>query len=112
MKTLLLLGILLIMNTMSFAQNDKTLRYAKSIITTANLKMTVQTPNYIKAEFQPKYNYSLQSIMMICDTTIKSKPLFDWRINGDRNNEREYVVDGKKLLITIYWKDEFIYFEY
>lgn len=111
MRTILI-AILFVLSTLAFSQNEKTLKYINSITTTANLKITTQTPNYVKAEFLPKHNYSLENIMTICDTTIKSRAVYDWRINGDRNDEKEYVVDGRKLLITIYWKDEFIYFEY
>jgi len=112
MKTLTLLAVLFMVGTLGFAQNEKCLKYTKSIITAANLKTVAQTTNYTKAVFQLKYNYNLESVMEICDTTIKSKPSYGWRINSDKNDEREYMVDGRKLLITIYWKDEFVYFEY
>jgi poly-beta-hydroxyalkanoate depolymerase len=111
MKTLPLLGILLIMSTLVFAQSEKCTKYTKDIITAANLDFAVRTPTYTKANFKVKGSYAENDIMNVCDSIMKSKPV-GWIVNGDKNREKEYVVDGKKLVITIYWRDDYLYFSY
>lgn len=111
MKKFLFIGILLIMSTLAFAQSEKCTKYTKDIITAANLDFAVRTPTYTKAVFKLKRNYALEDIKIACDSIMKSKPT-GWILNSDKNEEKQYLVDGKKLLITIYWKDEFVYFEY
>ena len=111
MKTLLLLGILLVMSTLTFGQSEKCTKYSKDIIAAANLDFALQTPTYTKAIFKSKGNYTLQDIKNVCDSIMKSKPT-GWIINSDKNDEKQYLVDNKKFLVTIYWRDEFIYFEY
>jgi hypothetical protein len=111
MKTILLLGILLIMSTLTFGQSEKSVKCIKDIIAAVNLQLPAQITNPTKAYFKLKSSYALEDIKMACDSIMKSRPT-GWILNLDKNEEKQYLVDGKKLLITIYWKDEFIYFEY
>lgn len=112
MKALLLLGILLIMSTMTFAQGQKYQIVTSNIITNSKAKILSQNSDNVKAEF-PK-TYTLKSIQTICDTTAKSKAVSDWQLNYDKNYEKQYIIDNKKLLITIYFNDndKYLYFEF
>ena len=111
MKTFILLGILMIMSILTFAQSEACVKYTNDIVVAADLQQPAQITNPTKAFFKLKHNYALEDIKMACDSIMKSKPS-GWIINSDKNDEKLYTVDGKKLLITIYWKDEYIYFEY
>jgi hypothetical protein len=65
----------------------------------------------MKAEFPATYD--LESIKTICDTTAKNiKVSYNWKINYDKNDEKEFIVSGKKILITVYFNDKFLYFEF
>lgn len=116
MKTLTLLFILTLLGLTTFAQNEKCLVFSNTIITNTNSKIQSQSEEmddlyYIKAEISSKYD--LETIKTICDTTAKStKVSFNWRLNYDRNYEKEFILNGKKLLITIYFSDKFLYFEF
>ena len=116
MKTLTLLFILALYGFTAFAQNEKCLALSNKII--ANTKCKVQSQSvdvdeiyYIKAEFPS--SFKLEDIKTICDTTAKpTKVSFDWRLNYDKNYEKEFLINGSKLLITIYHNDKFLYFEF
>ena len=112
MKAFLLIAILFAMSTLTFAQCEKCTKYINDIITVASLDVQTQTSNYTKAVFKAKHNYAEEDLKVICDDIMKSKTALTWVKNRDGNYEKEYQVDGKKLLVTIYWRDEFVYFEY
>jgi hypothetical protein len=100
----------------SFAQNEKCLALANAIIknTRANIQsqsVDLEEIYYIKAEFSSAFD--LESLKAICDTTVKATNVTNnWRLNYDRNYEKEFSVSGNKLLVTIYFNDRFIYFEF
>lgn len=115
MRTLTLLFVLTIISHAAFAQNGKCLAFSNKII--ENIKGDSQCNSTdediycLKAGFPETYN--LETIKNICDTTAKTtKVSFNWRLNYDRNFEKEFIVSGKKLLITIYFNDKFLYFEF
>jgi hypothetical protein len=111
MKTLLLLGILLVTSTLTFGQSQKYQTVTSSIITNTKAKILSQSEDYVKTEYLAKY--TLTDIQTICDTTAKAEKVsFNWRRNYDRNFEKEYIFNGMKLLITIYENDKIIYFEF
>jgi hypothetical protein len=116
MKTLSLLFFLTILSLAAASQNEKCLAFSNAIIKNSDAKIQRQAVDFndvyfIKAEFPAKYE--LETIKTICDTTAKTaKVSFNWRLNGDRNNEKEYLISGKKLLVTIYFNDKFLYFEF
>ena len=111
MKKLFLI-LLMIVSFQSFGQNDKCLDITNNIITNIKGKVLSQNSDYIKCEFLPKY--TLNDIKTVCDTiAIKTaKPSFNWRLNSDKNYEKEFIVNGKKLLFTIYENDKVLYFEF
>jgi len=111
MKKILFIGILLIMSTLTFAQSEKCAKHMKDIITATNLDFAVRTPTYTKANFKSKISYAENTIMEVCDSIMKSKPT-GWITNGDKNREKEYQIDGKKLVVTIYWREDYLYFSY
>lgn len=116
MKRLSLLFMIAVLGHISMAQNEKCLAFSNAIIENANAKIQRQAIDYndvyyIKAEVSPKYD--LETLKSICDTTAKTtKASFNWRLNSDRNYEKEFIISGKKLLITIYFNDGFLYFEF
>jgi len=115
MKTLTLLLILTIFSRTAFAQNEKCLAFSNKIIENMKGKAlcnnTIEDMYCMKAEFPEKLE--LEAIKTICDTTARTtKVSFNWRINYDKNYEKEFIVTGKKLLITIYFNDKFLYFEF
>jgi len=116
MKTNILLFILTVLSFTAASQNEKCLAFSNQIIKNSESNIQRQAVDFndvyfIKAEFPAKYD--LETIKTICDTTAKSaKVSFNWRLNGDRNNEKEFIISGKKLLITIYFNDKFLYFEF
>lgn len=116
MKTLALLLILTLSGFTTFAQNEKCLAFSNTIIKNTNGKIQSQSVDFndvyfIKAEFP--LTYESETIKTICDTTAKAtKVSFNWRLNYDKNYEKEFIINGKKLLITIYVNDKFLYFEF
>jgi hypothetical protein len=116
-KLSLLLGILtLFLCFTAVAQNEKCLAFSTHIIKDAQGKTQNQAVDYndnyfIKAEVPSTYDFEV--IKTICDTNaIKTKVSFNWRPNSDRNPEKEYLIYGKKVLITFYQNDKFLYFEF
>lgn len=111
-----LLFILTITGLFSFAQNEKCLAFSEKIIQNTKGKIQSQSVDYndiyfIKADFSSQYD--IETIKTICDTTAKAtKVSFNWRLNYDKNYEKEFVINGNKLLITIYRNDKFLYFEF
>jgi hypothetical protein len=116
MKTLLLLFILVISGLATSAQNEKCLAFSTDIIKDIKAKIQSQAVDYndvyfVKAEFPSTYD--LETIKTVCDTSAKTtKVSFNWRLNYDKNYEKEYVINSKKILITIYFNDKFLYFEF
>jgi hypothetical protein len=116
MKTLPLLFIMTISGLTTFAQNEKCLAFANTIIKNTNAKIQRQAIDFndvyfIKAEVPSTYD--LETIKTVCDTTAKTtKVSFNWRLNYDKNYEKEFIISGKKLLITIYINDKVLYFEF
>ena len=116
MKALSLLFILTLSGLAAFAQNEKCLAFSNDIIKDTKAKIQSQGVDYndvyfVKAEFSSTYD--LETLKTVCDTSAKSaKVSFNWRLNGDRNNEKEFIIGGKKLLATIYFNDKFLYFEF
>lgn len=115
MKTLLLLSILTIFGLTTSAQNEKCQAFSNKIIENMQAKFlchsTFEDRYCMKAAFPEKYD--LETIKTICDTTAKTtKVSYNWRLNYDKNPEKEFIVSGKKLLITIYFNDKFLYFEF
>jgi hypothetical protein len=116
MKTQALLFILTLTGLNAFTQNSKCLDISNTIIT--NVKATIQSQSvdsddtyFIKAEFPQKYD--LETLKTICDTTAKAvKVSQNWTLNYDKNHEKEFIINGKKLLVTIYFNDKFLYFEF
>lgn len=116
MKTFLLLLILTISGLAASAQHEKCLAFSNSVIKNANGKILRQAVDindvyFIKAEVPSTCD--LETIKTICDTTGKTtKVSFNWRLNYDKNYEKEFIISGKKLLATIYFNDKFLYFEF
>jgi len=118
MKKLNLIFAILALTTCvrTFAQNEKCLAFSNHIIKDAQGKIQKEAVDYndayfIKAEVPSTYN--IEIIKTICDTNAISKKVsFNWRLNSDRNQEKEYLIYGKKVLITFYPQDGFLYFEF
>lgn len=115
MKTLSLLCMLAILSLTTFAQNEKCMAFSNKIIENTQGKFLCNSTDgdlyCMKAGFPEKSD--LETIKTICDTTAKTtKVSFNWRLNYDRNPEKEFIVSGKKLLVTIYYNDKFLYFEF
>ena len=116
MKTLFLLLILVLSGLTTFAQNGKCLALSNDSISDTKSKIQQQGVDdndvyYVKAEFQATYD--LETLKTICDTSARTtKVSFNWRLNYDKNYEKEYVINGKKILITIYFNDRYLYFEF
>ena len=116
MKTVSLLFFLILAGHLTLAQNPKCLTFSQTIINNAKGKILCQSVCYddmysVKAEVPSTYD--IESIKTICDTTAKTtKVSYNWKINEDKNYEKEFIVGGKKLLITIYFNDKFLYFEF
>lgn len=115
MKTISLLCMLTISGLTTLAQDAKCLAFSNKIIVNTQGELVCHTTYEdfycMKAGFPEKFD--LETIKTICDTTAKTtKVSFNWRLNYDRNPEKEFIVSGKKLLITIYYNDKFLYFEF
>jgi len=115
MKTRMLLLILTIFSLTAFAQNEKCLALSTKIVENVKGKILCHDEDEdlycMKAEFPATYD--LESIKTICDTTAKNiKVSYNWKINYDKNDEKEFIVSGKKILITVYFNDKFLYFEF
>jgi hypothetical protein len=115
MKTLALLLILAISGHAAFTQNEKCLSFSNKIVENMKGKILCNSTNddiyCMKAGFPEKYD--LEAVKTICDTTAKAtKVSVNWHLNYDKNYEKEYVINGKKILITIYFNDKFLYFEF
>jgi hypothetical protein len=115
MKTLILLFILTIFSLTAFGQNEKCLAFSNKIIENAKGKVLGNSTDddiyCMKAGFPE--NLELEALKTICDTTAKNaKVAFNWKLNYDKNYEKEFLVNGKKVLITIYHNDKFLYFEF
>lgn len=100
----------------TFAQNEKCFAFSNHIIKDAQGKILTQAVDFnefyfIKAEVPSTYD--IETIKTVCDTNAKStKASYDWRLNYDKNQEKEYLVQGKKVLITFYPNDKILYFEF
>ncbi len=117
MKTFsLLLAILLVSVFTTYAQNQKCLASSNQIIQNAGGKIQSQAIDVndiycIKAEIPSTSD--LEKIKTICDTTVKTtKVSYTWRLNYDKNYEKEYLINGSRLLVTIYLNDKFLFFEF
>jgi hypothetical protein len=120
MKKLILLtltvALTLTAGLTTFAQNQKCLALSNDIIKDSKGKIQNQALDdnniyFIKAEVPS--TCGLETVKMICDTSAtNTKASFDWRLNYDRNYEKEYIISGKKLLVTYYQNDKFLYFEF
>lgn len=116
MKTLTFLFVLTIAGYTSCAQNQKCMAFSQAIINNLKGKIICQAVCYddiysVKADFPS--SYELETIKTICDTTAKTtKVSYNWKINEDKNYEKEFLISGKKLLVTIYFRDTFMYFEF
>jgi len=115
MKTLTLFLILTIFSLTALAQNEKCLALSNKIIENTKGKFlchsTFEDLYCMKAEFPETYD--LETIKTICDTTAKNvKVSYNWRINYDKNDEKEFLISGNKLLVTIYFDEKFFYFEF
>lgn len=107
MKKLLVILLMVLFGYNSFSQTDKSLTFYNDII--KDVKGKVIKENTV--EFPATYD--LESVKAVCDTSSKNtKVSFDWRLNGDKNFEKEYIISGEKVLITIYMRDKFLYFEF
>lgn len=115
MKALILLFILVIYSNLAVAQNEKCQAFSNKIVENVKGKILCHSEDEdlycFKAEF-PK-EYELESIKTICDTTAKNvKVSYNWRINYDKNDEKEFLISGQKVLVTIYFDEKFLYFEF
>lgn len=115
MKTLSLLSMLAILSLTTLAQNEKCMAFSNKIIENTQGKILCHSTDddlyCMKVGYPEKYD--LETIKTICDTTAKTtKVSYNWRLNYDKNHEKEFIVSGKKLLITIYFNDKFLYFEF
>ncbi len=116
-KLSLLFVILAIASGLSaFAQNEKCLAFSNHIIKDAQGEILKQAVDYNDAYFikaEVPSTYTIETIKTICDTNaVNKKVSFNWRLNSDRNQEKEYLINGKKVLITYYPQDKFLYFEF
>jgi hypothetical protein len=118
MKKLSLLFVILALTSglAVFAQNEKCLAFSNHIIKDAQAEIQKQAIDYNDAYFikaEVPQAYTIETIKTICDTNAISKKVsFNWRPNSDRNQEKEYLINGKKVLITFYSQDKFLYFEF
>ena len=116
MKKLSLLLILTILGLVTFAQNEKCLAFSSDVVKDIKSKILSQGVDFndvyfVKAEVPSIYD--LETLKTVCDTSAKAtKVSFNWRLNYDKNYEKEYFINGKKILITIYFNDNFLYFEF
>lgn len=116
MKTITVIFILTLAGLTTFGQNEKCLAFSTDIVNDIKAKVQSQAVDYndvyfVKAEFPS--SYELETLKTVCDTSAKgTKVSFNWRLNYDKNYEKEYIINGKKILITIYFKDKFLYFEF
>lgn len=120
MKKLCLLYFIVVLTLVTgnttFAQNERCLAFSNDIIKDSQAKIQNQALDdnniyFIKAEVPSKCDF--ETIKMICDTSARNiKVSFDWRPNYDKNQEKEYLIHGKKMLITFYQNDKFLYFEF
>jgi hypothetical protein len=116
MKAISLLFIMLVSGFISSAQNEKCLAFSTDVIKDIKSKILSQGVDFndvyfVKAEIPSIYD--LEALKTVCDTSAKAtKVSFNWRLNYDKNTEKEYVINGKKILITIYFNDKFMYFEF
>ena len=115
MKTLTLLFILTFSSLGASSQNEKCLALSNKIVENMKGKIictsTMDDIYCMKAGFPEKSD--LEAIKTTCDTTAKAtKVSINWHLNYDKNYEKEYVINGKKILITIYFNDKFLYFEF
>lgn len=108
MKTKLLIVTLTLLGTLAFGQSNV---LTDKIIVNSKGKILSQSNDYIKTEYPTKY--SLTDMKTICDTTAKvTKVSIDWRLNYDKNYEKEFIIGNKKILVTIYENDKVLYFEF
>jgi hypothetical protein len=115
MKTLILFFTLTVFSLTAFAQNEKCLTFSNKIIDNTKGKILCHSTNEdvycMKAGFAETYD--LETIKSICDTTSKTaKVSFNWRINYDKNYEKEFIISGKKVMLTVYFNDKYLYFEF
>lgn len=115
MKTLTLLFILAFTSQMALAQNVKCQTLSNKIVVNMKGEILCESTDEdlycFKAGFSVKYD--LETLKTICDTTTKgTKVSYNWKINYDKNYEKKFLISGKELLITIYFNDKFIYFEF
>ena len=116
MKLLSLILLLVLSGFTAFPQNEKCLALSTDIVSDTKAKVQQKAVDFndvyfVKAEFPS--TYELEALKTICDTSAKTtKVSFNWRLNSDKNYEKEYVINGNKILITIYFNDKFLYFEF
>ena len=115
MKSLALLLVFAFLSLAAWSLTEKCLALSNKII--ENLKgkalcnSTMDDMYCMKAGFPERFD--LEAIKTICDTTAKAtKVSINWHINYDKNYEKEFVLNGKKILVTIYFNDKYLYFEF
>jgi hypothetical protein len=105
MKKTFLFLLMVIFSSHLFSQNRLT--FSNNIIKNVKGKIINQNDVEIKVEVNSDFN----QIKMACDT-LKEKVSFDWKLNYDKNWEKQFVVGGKNVLITFYPTDKYLYFEF
>lgn len=104
----------LLLNVMVFGQNEKCLSISNDIIKDVKGKIINQYVGFddvYTMKVEVSQTYDIDKIKMACDTT-KFKTIVDWKINYDKNYEKQVLVDNNKMLITFYPSDKIIYFEF
>ena len=107
--------LLVVFGFQSFSQNQKCLTFSNDLIKDTKGKIINQSLSYdgniynIKVEVYQTFD--INKMKMVCDTT-NAKVSFDWKLNYDKNWEKQFVVGGKNVLITFYPNDKYLYFEF
>ena len=104
----------LLLNVMTFGQNEKCLSVSNDIIKDVKGKIINQYVGFddvYTMKVEVPSTYDINTIKMACDTT-KFKTTIDWKINYDKNYEKQVLVGTNKMLITFYPTDKIIYFEF
>lgn len=112
-KWWIVLGFLLL-NLISFGQNQKCLLVSNDIIKDVKGKIINQyvgVDDVYTMKVEVSSAYDINTIKMACDTT-KFKTIIDWKINYDKNYEKQVLIGNEKMLITFYPNDKIIYFEF
>jgi hypothetical protein len=70
-----------------------------------------ETVYVIKAEVLP--DYDIDAIKAACDSVPKNvKVVSNWKLNYDKNFEKQFSISGKNILVTFYPNDKVLYFEF